>query len=216
MDMAVANLLKRKMRFYRGDGVPDGLYFQYNGWRLYGTIDDIKNVESIGVTDINEFRLKCVEPFVIHIISTVIKEERYYINEFHVKATIKEAKTYHPHDLVKYSLHNPKENFRLFSSKCKISTYRVSERVIKEPLFLTVDLNYIISGWIESSLSEEETRVGKTYREDHCVVCLEAKPNILYLDCKHIAICDSCDRLKKTGRNNCDVCRAEISERVKI
>ena len=54
------------------------------------------------------------------------------------------------------------------------------------------------------------------HREDCCVACLESKPNILYLDCLHIVICDSCDRLKKTGRKNCDVCRAEILERVKI
>ena len=31
-----------------------------------------------------------------------------------------------------------------------------------------------------------------------------------------IAICDSCDRSKKTGRKNCDVCRAEILERLKL
>ena len=54
------------------------------------------------------------------------------------------------------------------------------------------------------------------HREDCCMACLEAKPNILYLNCLHIVICDSCDRLKKTGRKNCDVCRAEILERVKI
>ena len=63
---------------------------------------------------------------------------------------------------------------------------------------------------------EEYTPPMETYRQDHCVVCLESKPNILYLDCMHIAICDSCDRLKKTGRKNCDVCRAGISKRVKI
>ena len=39
----------------------------------------------------------------------------------------------------------------------------------------------------------------ETYRQDSCVACLEAKPNILYLDCMHIAICDSCHHLKKTG-----------------
>ena len=56
----------------------------------------------------------------------------------------------------------------------------------------------------------------ETYREDCCVICLEAKPNILYLDCLHIAVCDSCDRLKKTRRKNCDVCRDEIFERIKL
>ena len=58
----------------------------------------------------------------------------------------------------------------------------------------------------------------ETYRQDHCVVCLEAKPNILYLDCMHIAVCDSCDNLKidPSLTTNCDVCRAEISKRIKI
>ena len=54
------------------------------------------------------------------------------------------------------------------------------------------------------------------HREDPCVICLEKKSNILYLDCLHIVICDSCDRLKKTCRKNCDVCRAEISKRLKL
>ena len=70
----------------------------------------------------------------------------------------------------------------------------------------------------EESADEEEeyTPPTQTYREDCCVICLEAKPNILYFDCMHIAVCDSCDRLKKKGRYRCDVCRRTISERIKI
>ena len=63
---------------------------------------------------------------------------------------------------------------------------------------------------------EEYTPPTETYRQDCCVICLESKPNILYLDCGHIAVCDSCDRLKKTGRHKCDVCRSRVFERVKI
>ena len=63
---------------------------------------------------------------------------------------------------------------------------------------------------------EEYTPPTETYRQDHCVICLESTPNILYLNCMHIAICDSCDRLKETGRHKCNVCRREIFERVKI
>ena len=62
---------------------------------------------------------------------------------------------------------------------------------------------------------DEEVPI-KPHREDCCVACLESKPNILYLDCLHIVICDSCDRLKKTDRKNCDVCRAEISRRIAL
>ena len=58
----------------------------------------------------------------------------------------------------------------------------------------------------------------ETYRQDCCVVCLESKPNILYLDCMHIAICDSCDRIKSktSSQSTCDICRAKISKRIKI
>ena len=78
--------------------------------------------------------------------------------------------------------------------------------------------NEMSDEWEEVESDEEEpyTPPIEPHREDCCVACLEAKPNILYLDCLHIVICDSCDRLKKTGRKNCDVCRSEILEKVKI
>ena len=78
--------------------------------------------------------------------------------------------------------------------------------------------NSLSDGWREEESDEEEpyTPPIKPYREDCCMACLESKPNILYLDCLHIVICDSCDRLKKTDRKNCDVCRAEISRRIAL
>ena len=87
---------------------------------------------------------------------------------------------------------------------------------IEEYLYLVSD-NEMSDGWQEES-DEDELYISpvEPHREDCCVACLEAKPNILYLDCLHICICDSCDRLKKTKRRNCDVCRAEIFKRVKI
>ena len=88
---------------------------------------------------------------------------------------------------------------------------------VEEYLECTNSDNEMSDGWQEESDEEElYTPPTETYREDRCVICLESKPNILYLDCLHIAICDSCDRLKKTGRKNCDVCRAEIFKRLKL
>ena len=77
--------------------------------------------------------------------------------------------------------------------------------------------NEMSDGWQEES-DEDELYISprETYREDCCVICFEKGPNILYLDCGHIVVCDSCDRLKKTRRKNCDVCRDEILERIKI
>ena len=65
---------------------------------------------------------------------------------------------------------------------------------------------------------EEYTPPTETYRQEKCVICLEDPPNILYLDCMHIAVCDSCDRMKSkmSLQSTCDVCRSEISRRIKI
>ena len=89
---------------------------------------------------------------------------------------------------------------------------------VEEYLETTNSDNEMPDGWREEESDEDElyTPLTETYREDRCVICLESKPNILYFDCLHIAICDSCDRLKKTGRKNCDVCRAEIFKRLKL
>ena len=58
----------------------------------------------------------------------------------------------------------------------------------------------------------------ETYREDCCVICLESTPNILFLDCGHIAICDFCESRKRktSSKSTCDVCCAEISRKIKI
>ena len=89
---------------------------------------------------------------------------------------------------------------------------------VEEYLETTNSDNEMPDGWQEEESDEEEpyTPPVEPYREDCCVACLESKPNILYLDCTHIAICDSCDRLKNTHRKNCDVCRAKISKRIKL
>ena len=77
---------------------------------------------------------------------------------------------------------------------------------VEEYLETTNSDNEMPDGWQEES-DEDELYISptETYREDRCVICLEKEPNILYLDCGHIAVCDSCDRLKKTRRKNCDM-----------
>ena len=68
----------------------------------------------------------------------------------------------------------------------------------------------------ESDEDEIYISPAETYRQDRCVICLEKEPNILYFGSMHIAVCDSCDCLKTTGRKNCDICRSEILGRIKI
>ena len=58
----------------------------------------------------------------------------------------------------------------------------------------------------------------KTYIEKRCVICLEKEPNILFLNCMRIAICDVCEEQKREKRLEltCDICRSMISRRLKI
>ena len=73
MDMAVANLFKHKALFrmncprWRDDDHPDYRRF----YREYRS-KPIENLRSLGVTDINELCLKCLEPFMVYIISKLV------------------------------------------------------------------------------------------------------------------------------------------------
>ena len=89
---------------------------------------------------------------------------------------------------------------------------------VEEYLEATNSDNEMSDGWQEVESDEDEIYISptETYRQDRCVICLEKEPNILYFGCWHIAVCDSCDRLKTTGRKKCDICRSRILERLKI
>ena len=237
MDMAVANLFKHKALFrrvcnrWRDDNHPDYRRF----YREYRS-KPIENLRSVGVTDINELCLKCLEPFMVHIISQLVVEETEHIDYIDVYAGMFETDPFHEdgHDMVSISLDNPKLCLHVLSSNSETTIYPFEKRLLDGSFILVVyayfgfltpigresaileGAQYIVSREEIEEEEEEYTPPIETYRQDRCVVCLESKPNILYLECMHIAICDSCDRLKKTKRKKCDVCRTKISKRIKI
>ena len=48
--------------------------------------------------------------------------------------------------------------------------------------------------------------LGKTFKSDQCVICLEEKPKVLFCNCGHICICKKC----ATHRySNCPLCKKE-------
>lgn len=48
--------------------------------------------------------------------------------------------------------------------------------------------------------------------EGNCVVCLDAKTNIVFLDCAHLATCEKCaDQVKA-----CPICRKPIGKKIKV
>ena len=58
-------------------------------------------------------------------------------------------------------------------------------------------------------------KLKKSIKEDECVICLNNKANILYTECLHFVVCDSCD--KKGKFSKCPLCRKKIkNQRIKI
>ena len=220
MDMAVANLLKRKINFH--------LTYEENRYHekelRYTSM--LINKLNIGGRPHWWVYMNSIRPFIVHFISAFVTEESEridYIGIFVKWLILREGADIFKDTVIIMSLNNPKVGIQQFPSNpgarvCHFGQSVMNESYKIEVVFIIGMPTIMPDGWQEEESDEEEpyTPPVETYKQDCCVVCLESKPNILYLDCVHIAICDSCDRLKKTGRKNCDVCRSEISKRIKI
>ena len=221
MDMAVANLLKHKINFR--------LTYEENHYH-----EKELRYKSMFINKLNTgcrphwwVYMKGIRPFIVHFISKFVTEESEHIDYIAIFVKwliLREGDDTFQDTVIMMVLNEPKVGIQQFPSNsnergyCHFGQSVMNESYKIEVVFIIGMPTIMPDGWQEEESDEEEpyTLPVETYRQDCCVVCLESKPNILYLDCAHIAICDSCDRLKKTGRKNCDVCRAEISRRTKI
>ena len=77
--------------------------------------------------------------------------------------------------------------------------------------------------WCEDYNSEEEDEdededdepARKTITEPECIICFEKTPNILFLECLHVCVCNVCD--SKGRFNKCPMCRTKIkNQKIRI
>ena len=209
MDLDVYDLLKHTTRFERYEGDNGNVNYISSKIRKLRSIDDARNLYELGINQL--------QPFFLHVFSTILHDCPHDISciEFYVKI-IQTRGGIEKRDLIVFRIENPRNNAHLFSKSSVIQGWYFDDDVFQanKPFYIIVETKIIgmptiIPDVLQEEESDEEepyTPPIEPYRQDYCVVCLESKPNILYLDCAHIAICDSCDRLKKTGRKNCDVC----------
>ena len=54
----------------------------------------------------------------------------------------------------------------------------------------------------------------KNFKHDQCVICLDRKPNVLFVECKHTCVCEECEKMHPSTQ--CPCCRTEISEKLLI
>ena len=67
----------------------------------------------------------------------------------------------------------------------------------------------------EEDDSEDEEPPRKTITEPECIICFENKPNILFLECLHVCVCNVCDSKGKFSK--CPMCRTKIkNQKIRI
>ena len=232
MDMAVASLFKHKVRFaqYEYDSnwyeptIPNKGYYYLSNW--------IENGESVGIRNVCDLFVGKLKPLFLHIISTMYHEAEMEVSSIDITVGVFDNKSYE-YDIVKYEFTSHPDD--AITNYSRSWVYPFPERILNNKFSIYIESYvYMVDDYVRemNAYYEEQSRLAhqemeeneplappvETYRQDCCVVCLEAKPNILYLDCMHIAICDSCDRIKSktSSQSTCDVCRAEISKRIKV
>ena len=223
MDMSINNLFKHKVRFelcghdssWDEPDVPNKGYHYSSNW--------IENGESVGIRSAWDLYIDKLKPLFLHIISTMYHEAEMEISSVDITVRVIDDEECNDYDIVKYEFTSAPND--AITNYNRSWVYPFPEGLLNNKFYIDIE-SYVfmvddnvraMDAYYEEQEAEENellTPPEKTYREDNCVICLESTPNILFLDCKHIAICDACDSMKR--HSTCDVCRAEISRRMKI
>ena len=83
-----------------------------------------------------------------------------------------------------------------------------------------ININVSVRWWEdynseEEDDSEDDEPARKTITEPECIICFENKPNMLYLECMHLCVCNECDRKGKFSK--CPLCRTKIkNQKIRI
>ena len=225
MDMAVASLFKHKVRFELSGHDSDWYEPTIPNKGYHYSSNCIENGESVGIRSACDLFIDKLKPLFLHIISTMYHEAEMEINSINITVNVTDYETSYDFNIVKYEFTSaPNDAITNYSRSW---VYPFPEGLLNNKFYIYIESYvYMVDDYVrqmnayyeEQEMEEDELYISprETYREDPCVICLEKKSNILYLDCNHIVVCDSCDSLKTTGRKNCDFCREEILERIKL
>ena len=206
MDMAIANLFKHNVFFRLVGHDPDQYMPLFHSKGYHYVSNEIENGKSIGFgTPHDVYGIK-MRPLFRYILSNILREN---LDRISIKVHLIHGEDHEDHII--YS-EDVEDNFSIETSESVYYTH--PRNLLNENFSIYVEAYAYIIKRMTIPIAPKV----KAYREDCCVICLESAPNILYLDCLHIAVCESCDDMKMTPalRENCDICRAEISRRIKI
>ena len=132
MDMAVANLLKHKIRFERYSGYGNDIYYS----------SKIENLESIGARSLYDLCLNQLQSFFIHVLSTIIHECPHTISSTEIKAKVIQARGgYEEEDLIGFTIDNPRNNVQLFTRCSAVQLYPFDDDKFRadKPFYIIVE-----------------------------------------------------------------------------
>ena len=67
---------------------------------------------------------------------------------------------------------------------------------------------YVFTDYDSNDEDEDEDQIKRSITESECIICYENKPNMLFLECMHLCVCNVCD--SKGRFNKCPMCRTKI------
>ena len=87
---------------------------------------------------------------------------------------------------------------------------------IEGDFFVCIDVNaMVLTDYDSNDEDEYNNAIKKTITESECIICFENKPNMLYTDCLHLCVCNSCDRKGKFTK--CPMCRTKLkNQKIRI
>ena len=87
---------------------------------------------------------------------------------------------------------------------------------IEGEFFVSIDITaMVITDYDTEEEDDEYIRLRKTITETECIICFENKPNMLYLECLHLCVCNVCDTKGKFYK--CPMCRTKIkNQKIRI
>ena len=142
MDMAVANLLKHKIRFERYGG--DYGYVNYVSCK-------IENLESIGARSLYDLCLNQLQSFFIHVFSTILHECPHVISSIEIKAKVIQSRGgSEEQDLIGFFIENPRNNVQLFSRCSAVQFYAFDDDIFRadKPFYIIVDTEIFATKYI--------------------------------------------------------------------
>ena len=99
-----------------------------------------------------------------------------------------------------------------------VRTNRDLFRYLQQPFKIVVKTHFIPFPDPYPLVNIEESAPPKPLKEtikpDQCVICLDRKPDVLFIECNHICVCRDCEKTQPSTR--CSYCRTNISKRILI